>query len=129
MDMLGLECYFVGPMDEIIAYCLSHVYNRTHQIIRLLFSVSLSEFIHNPLAELFPLLVPVLNVLCLDAVPILTTVNVANPLFIGLVLEVRPPKAVLGQGTLFLVVSSAAHCVEDAGNLPIRPGQGSQRPG
>ena len=102
MNMFALISFrWLHHVDEIIAYPMYII----KYIELYLFSIFRSEFIYNPLAEFLPLLVPVPNVLSLDAVTAFATVNVANPLFIGLVLEICPPKTVLGQGALFFMLT------------------------
>lgn len=62
-----------------------------------------SKLLHNPSAELLPLVVPVADVLGLDTIAILCTVNVSHPVLIGLVFKVWPPQTVLSQGALLFV--------------------------
>lgn len=65
--------------------------------------ILVSVLSHNPFAELFPLVVPLADILGLYTIAMLCTVNVSHPVLIGLVFKVRPPKTVLSQGTLFIV--------------------------
>lgn len=64
-------------------------------------SVLLAKFIHNPLAIVLPLCIPLLDFLGLSSISLISTVDITDPFLVGLVFEVGPAKTVLGQGTLF----------------------------
>lgn len=48
-------------------------------------------FVHNPLAEVLPVLVPGLNVLSLGTSSVLAAVNILDPIIVRLVFEICPP--------------------------------------
>ena len=69
----------------------------------LLCGITVSVLLHNPLAEGLPLFIPLLQTLGLNAISILTEINITNPFDLVLIFEVAPPDAVLRQCSLLFV--------------------------
>lgn len=65
--------------------------------------VTVSILLHNPLTEGLPLLVPLLQTLGLNAVAILSKVDITKPFNIVLIFEVAPADAVVRERSLVLV--------------------------
>lgn len=79
-------------MDKINLPCAS---NTLRIALNVVCAILRSIFLHNPLTELLPLVVPDSNLLPLLTRAVLATVNVSNPVIMRLVFEVRPPETVL----------------------------------